>query len=157
MASYKYSLPSGIPGMVTRSGATIEPQLLDSSNQPSEYGSLVVIDATSHKLRAFGASDTVALGLLVRPYPFQQPSTDHNVPQSGIVDVMRRGYMSVHLNAGTAVNEGKVYARIANASAGKPIGGIEAAAVADETVEITNAKFTGAADADGNVEIEFNL
>jgi hypothetical protein len=146
--------------MVTRGGATVEPQVLDSSNQPSAFGQAVVLDATSHKLRAFGASDTAALGFLVRPYPTTS-GDDFGPAQTfaggQVVGVMRRGYMSVQLNAGTATNGGKVYVRIANASAGKPVGGLEAAAVTDETVELTNAKFTGAADADGNVEIEFNL
>jgi hypothetical protein len=137
MPAYKFDLPSGIPGMVTRTGATIEPQLLDSSNQPSAYGTPVVIDATSHKLRALADGDTAALGFVVRPFPHQSTSNDFGaagVPASGYVDVMRRGYMTVKLQAGTAVNGGKVYARIGNASGSKVIPGIEAAAVTDETV-----------------------
>lgn len=165
MAAYKYSLPSGIPGMVTRSGATIEPQLLDSSNLPTAYGVPVVLDATSHKLRAVKSGDTVVeFGILVRPYPFQSTSTDFGpggVPTSGLVDVMRRGYISVKLNGATAsFNGGTVYVRVANGTANDPVGGILAAAAGTagaDTVAMTKAFFTGPADADGNAELEFHI
>ncbi|MNJ80038.1 hypothetical protein D3C77_782700 [compost metagenome] len=50
-----------------------------------------------------------------------------------------------------------MYVRVAAAAAGKPIGGIEAAADSTNTVEITTAAFMGPADASGNVEIQYNI
>jgi hypothetical protein len=150
--------------MISRDNATVEPQILDSANQPTAYGVPVAIDATSHKLRAIKAADTAAViyGLLVRPFPFQSSNNDFGsdagVPTSGVVDVMKRGYMTVKLNGATAsANGGAVYVRVANAATGKPIGGIEAAADSTNTVVMANAEFTGAADSDGNVEVAYNL
>src|SRR5690348_6322236 len=128
MPAYLYSAPAGIPGMISRDTATVEPQLLDSSNQPTSFGLPVATDATSHKLRAIGASDTAAsvVGFLVRPYPFSSNDTDFGAgtpPTSGLVSVMRRGYMSVKNNAGTPVNGGTVYVRIDTPSGAKVVGG----------------------------------
>jgi hypothetical protein len=47
--------------------------------------------------------------------------------------------------------------RVATAGAGKPIGGIEAAADSTNTIAITGATFMNAGDANGNVEIAFNI
>ena len=111
-----------------------------------------------------GAGDTatVAYGLLVRPYPTtggaaSDPLGTATPPASGIGDVMRRGYMTVKNNAGTPALNGQVYVRVAAAAAGKPIGGIEAAADSTNTIAITGAIFTNAGDAKGNVEIAYNI
>ena len=61
------------------------------------------------------------------------------------------------LNAGVAALDGQVYVRVAAAAAGKPIGGIEAAADGTNTIAITGATFMSAADASGNVEIAYNI
>ncbi|EMP2574497.1 hypothetical protein RGJ22_001269 [Serratia marcescens] len=47
--------------------------------------------------------------------------------------------------------------RIANPSATSPLGAPVAAAVADETVVLPTAFFTGPGDAAGNVKIEYNI
>jgi hypothetical protein len=124
-----------------------------------------VLDATSHKLRAVKASDSVVeYGILVRPFPAQSSNNDAGaggVPSAGIVDVLRRGYISVKLNGSTAATPGgTVYVRVANGTSDSPVGGFEAAASGTDgadTVAMTKAFFTSAADADGNVELEFNL
>jgi len=69
---------------------------------------------------------------------------------------MRRGYMTVQNNAGVPSVEGQVYVRVAAAAAGKPIGGIEAAADGGNCVAIPNWVFCDAGDAAGNVEIRYN-
>ncbi|MNT89175.1 hypothetical protein D3C72_2298560 [compost metagenome] len=56
-----------------------------------------------------------------------------------------------------AAKGGTVYVRIAGAAAGKPLGGIEAAADSTNTVALTNAYFTGPKDAYGVVEVAFNI
>lgn len=47
--------------------------------------------------------------------------------------------------------------RVAAASAGRPIGGIEAAADGSNTIAVAGCTFMGPADASGNVEIAYNI
>jgi hypothetical protein len=99
-------------------------------------------------------------GLLVRPYPTvssQDPLGTSTPPVSGMADVLRRGYMTVKVNAGTPSLGSQVYVRVAAAAAGKPIGGIEAAADSTNTIAVAGATFMNAGDASGNVEIAFNI
>lgn len=60
---------------------------------------------------------------------------------------MRRGYMAVALESGTAALGGKVYLN----ATGK------ISADSSSNTEIPNCIFMGAADADGLVEIAFNI
>lgn len=161
MPAYLFSMPQGIPGQVTRGGATVQAEVA-SESVPSAYGLPTVIDATTHKVRAVGASDTTATGILVRPYPTQSSTNDFGPaapPTSGMVGNLRRGYVMVKNNAGTPANGGQVYVRVANASGAKVIGGIEAAASGTDGADTITipATFVGPADSDGTVEIAFNL
>jgi hypothetical protein len=158
-------MPAGIPGAVNRAfQSTIEQQLIDGTNPPTGYGLPVAIDATSKKARGVTTGDaaTAIYGLNVRPYPTQGNGTDGlgtaTPPTSGIMDVLKRGYISVHLGGATAAaKNGTVYVRVAAAAGGKPIGGIEAASDTTNTIVMANSYFMGPADADGNVEIAFNI
>lgn len=161
MVAFVYRMPSGIPGDISRrSEATVITKILNSASAFSAYG--LFGKMVSGKFVPIGAGDAApaVYGLLVRPFPTQS-STDplgtSTPPTAGPCDVMRRGLMTVKLNSGTASDGSQVYVRVANAAAGKPIGGIEAAADGANTIAITNCFFTCAADASGNVEIEFNL
>uniref|UniRef100_UPI003F679CCE structural cement protein Gp24 n=1 Tax=Acinetobacter baumannii TaxID=470 RepID=UPI003F679CCE len=74
-------------------------------------------------------ADTDVYGLIVRSFPTH--STGYVIgaagPQSVIVHhIMRRGYMTVTCNAGTAKKDGKVSVRAATGPELIPIGGIEA-------------------------------
>jgi hypothetical protein len=156
-----FRMPSGIPGDLTRqSQATVEPVSFDPANPFTEYG--VFGKIVNGKFVPLAKSDTADLvyGLLVRPYPTQSsqdPLGTSRPPAMGIADVLRRGYISVKLRAGVAALHGQVYVRVASAAAGKPIGGIEAAADGTNTIAITDATFMAAADADGSVEIAYNI
>ena len=71
------------------------------------------------------------------------------------VPVMKRGCVNVICQAGTPAPGGKVYVRI-KANAAKPnavVGGFEAASDEGNTVELTNAQWKGAADANGVAEL----
>lgn len=71
------------------------------------------------------------------------------------VPIMKRGCVNVICQAGTPAPGGKVYIRT-KANAAKPnavIGGFEAAADEGNTVELTNAQWKGAADANGVAEL----
>lgn len=161
--AFLYRMPSGIPGAITRaSQSTTEPVLLDPAQPFAGYGLFGKI--ANGKFVPIGTGDTGAIqyGLLVRPYPTtggsaSDPLGKATPPAKGIADALRRGYMTVKLNAGSAVKDGVVFVRVAGAAAGKPIGGIEAAADSTNTISISNATFMGPADASGNVEIAYNI
>lgn len=163
MTAFLYRMPSGIPGDVTRpSSSTIETQLFNSSAAFSGYGLFGKI--SSGKFVPVGSGDTASAvyGLLVRPNPITGGNGSETLgtstpPTNGPADVLRRGYANVKVNAGTAALGGTVYIRVAAAAAGKPIGGIEAAADGANTITVTGAQFMGAADASGNAEIAFNI
>lgn len=160
MVAYLYRMPSGIPGDVSRKSHSTTEAALMGATAFAGYGLFAKIVAG--KLVPIGAGDTAAdvYGLLVRSYPVQGGDSalgSSTPPTSGMVDVLRRGYMTVKSNAGTAALNGQVYVRVATPAAGKPIGGIEAAADGGNTIAITGARFMHAADAQGNVEIAYNI
>lgn len=169
MTAFVYRMPSGVPGALSRTGLAlaVEQAILLSGSAPSAYGFPVAVDAATGHVRAITTGDTAAsvYGFLVRPFPTQGgdgQSTGIGVsapPTSGVVDVLKLGYMSVYVSRGTAAKNSTVYVRIAaNATyPNSPVGGIEAAADGTNTVALTNAYFTGAADSSGNAEIAFNV
>ena len=155
--AFLYRMPSGIAGDVSRkSHSTIEAHILKG-----KLGAFGIFCKLSEKgLVPLEAADEGVYGLIVRSYPTQSASNGMGaaVPQTGIMhDVLRRGYMTVRCNAGEAKTAGKVYVRIAAGTELKPIGGIEAVADAANTIELNNAMFMHDADAQGNVEISYNI
>lgn len=163
MAAYLLRMPAGIPGDVSRqSQAKIETQVKNSALPFAGFG--IPGKIASGKFVPIAGGETAAdiYGFLVRPYPTQGANASDplgtSVPStSGAADVLRSGYMTVKVNAGTAGVGGPVYVRVAAAAAGKPIGGIEAAADSTNTVAITGCTFMSAADASGNAEIAYNI
>ncbi|HFF2644339.1 hypothetical protein JRZ80_11070 [Acinetobacter nosocomialis] len=155
--AYLYRMPSGIPGDISRKAhSTVEAHILKGN-----FGAFGIFGKlTAEGIVPLEAADTDVYGLIVRSYPTQSALNGIGaaVPQSGIVnDIMRRGYMTVKCNAGTAKKAGKVYVRVATGTELKPIGGIEAVADGTNTIEIKNAMFMHDADAQGNVEIYYNI
>lgn len=163
MVAFLYRMGNGVPGDITRqSQAKIESHVLNGALPFPAYGRFGKL--ASGRFVPVGAGDTAAAvyGLLIRPYPTTGANAsdplDTAVPATtGIADVMRSGYANVKNNAGTPALGGLVYIRVAAAAAGKPIGGIEAAADGANTIVVTGAIFMGAADANGNVEIAYNI
>ncbi len=163
MVAFLYRMPYGIPGDVTRaSSATVEPQVFNSSLPFAGYGLFGKIASGKFVPVTTGDAASAVYGLLVRPFPTtganaSDPLATAVPPTSGMADVMRRGYANVKVNAGTAALNGAVYIRVAAAAAGKPIGGIEAAADSTNTIQVSGCIFQGAADASGYAEISFNI
>lgn len=130
--AFLFSMPSGIPGAISRQQFTaVEPQNLDSAKPFGSYGIPGYISGSKFVPVDSSLGNSSVYGFLVRAYPTQgaNPSDPLStaVPKtSGTIDIMRRGYMTVLLNAGTAVLDGQAYVRTANPSTGKPVGGIEA-------------------------------
>jgi hypothetical protein len=164
--AYTFRMPAGFAGDVQRvEAAVIEPQIIDSSAPPTAFG--VPVKMVNGKIQPINnAADTAAsvYGVNLRAYPIQGNGTDplgtSTPPTSGVTDVLRRGYVSVTLNGtAAATKDGTVYVRVAGASAGKPIGGFEAAADATPANTVAmpaNWYFTGPADSYGVVEIAVN-
>lgn len=159
MNAFTYRMPAGIPGAISRAAgsALIEPQIGNSAAAFPRYGMFGKI--VSEKCVPLEAGDAagVIYGALVRPYPTtssQDGLGTSTPPTSGVLDIMRRGYMTVLLAQGVAAKNGQVYVRTAAAS-GKAVGDIEAGADSGNCVAVANCVFTGPADANGIVEIEF--
>lgn len=166
--TFLYRMPAGIPGAINRSNqSTVEAQFMNTGTPFPSYGLPGVIDATTSKFRPVAAGDTAAAiyGIIARPYPYTGNGTDGlGVAVPGVLgtcNVLKRGYISVLLNGTTAsAKNGPVYVRVGGAATGKPIGGIEAApdATPANTVLLPgNSYFMGSPDANGNVEIVFNI
>lgn len=168
--TYAYRMPAGIAGSVNREWAHIgEPNQLDATSPPTAFGDPVKINASS-RIQALAAGDTAAsvYGFLERAFPGAPGSAYGAATQllgstapaaAGRCTVMKAGYISVVVQGATAAAKGGgVYIRLAGTiPAGGKIGGLEAAADAGNTILVPNAYFMGAADANGNTEIAYNL
>lgn len=165
LQAYQFRMPAGFAGDLQRAEvATIETQLIDSSTPPAVFG--VAVKYVSGKVQPINLSgDTAAIvqGVNLRPYPIQGNGTDplgtSTPPTSGVTDILKRGYVNVSLGGvAAAAKGGTVYVRVATPSAGKPLGGFEAAADSTNTIAMpSNWYFTGPADAYGITEIAVNI
>ena len=156
---FLYRMPSGIPGAIShQSQCTVEAHMTDG--QFSGYGVFGKFSPANGKFVPLEAADTAVYGLIVRAYPTQSAinTFGSDIPQTGVVqDVLRRGYMTVKCNAGNAKAAQPVHVRIGAPTQTKLLGGIEAVADGANTIELKNAIFMHDADAQGNVEISFNV
>lgn len=165
MVSYTTRMPAGFPGRISRSESlTVEASVISATNPPSVYG--LPVKLVNGQLQAIASADaaTVVYGFLVAPYPTQGPTTANALgaaagPGFGVADVMRRGYMISPLAGGVAVKGGQVF-MVTTAGGAFTVGQLVASASPGSSaaaVAITNCTFTGAADANGNVEIEYAI
>jgi hypothetical protein len=169
MVSYVYRMPAGIPGTVNRIGAnaTIETMNVTpfgTTGAPTAYGVPLVIDATTGNVgnaRILTSGDTAVYGILAREFPTQSSQDGLGTstpPLSGLISVLKRGYMMVLLSGTTAaVKGGQVYVWTAAASGSHIVGGFEAASPGGSGFALTGCYFMGPADANGNTEIAFNI
>jgi hypothetical protein len=154
-------MPSGIPGAVTRAEhATIVPEVYAASNYPTLFGSPVKY--SSGKIVKFTGSEAIAdmAGWLVRPYPSMYTSSEAistSTPNpTQIANVLKRGYMTVLLSFGTAAKGAQVYVCVAT-TGGHVVGTIGDSSDSSYCIAVAGCYFMGAADADGNVEISYNV
>lgn len=161
--SFLLRMPAGIAGDVNRvQSAVVRPEVITpagQSNAPAAYGLACVIDATTGQVRTAAAGDTAIAGFLARPFPTNSSTSGLGVavpPASGICDLMIRGFMAVLLGGSTAaINGGLVYVWTAASTGAHVQGQVEAADPSGSGFVITGARFSGAADANGNTEISF--
>jgi hypothetical protein len=173
--AFGFRMGAGFAGDVNRTHpVSIEPCLIDSVSPPTAYGQAVLIDANvdagTNGVRPYVTGDTsqAPWGVTVRPYPSQQASSTTDFggaafgaatpPISGVIDVMRAGYIMVNLPfGGSPAKGGPVYVRVATTSGNHIMGSFEAASDTSNSILLTNCVFNGPADANGNCEIAFNI
>jgi hypothetical protein len=158
-----YRMAKGIPGDVSRqSQATIEAQPYGAT-AIGAYG--LPVKLVSGLVLAVGAGDTSqsVYGFLVRPYPItglnaSDPLGTSVPPTSGIANVLKRGYIAVNAPAGTVAAGGQVYVRTIVGGSGRTVGEVEGV-MSDPAnqIAIPGCFFLDSADANGNVEVAYNL
>lgn len=155
--------PAGFPGVISRSDSlTVSQEIVDSGTPPTVYGKAVKLVSGKAQPVASGDAGTVVYGWLVKPYPTQSSTNTlggATPPTSGIVNVLRRGYITVPLAKGTAAKNGQVYV-VTTAGGTVAVGDVVTSTSPSgggTGVAATGAFFQGAADADGNVEIAYNI
>lgn len=163
MVAITLRAPAGFPGRISRSDSlTVEQEIIDPNTPPTAFGSFVKL--VNGKLQPLASADPAgAYALLVNPFPTQSSTNGLGVaptpPTSGVVDVLRRGYMTVTLKLGTAVKDGQVYV-VTTAGGTVNVGDIVTSAApagGGTAVAVTNCFFTGPADSGGIVEISKNI
>ncbi|MFO3917911.1 hypothetical protein AAHD59_25700, partial [Klebsiella aerogenes] len=72
---------------------------------------------------------------------------------------LKRGYVTVNIggDASSVALNAPVFMRVGTPTASSPLGAFLAAADDANTVQITNAYFNGPGDADGNIELAYNI
>lgn len=169
--AFQFRMGAGFVGDVNRvHPMSVEPALVDPINPSPAYGVPVVVNPANNGLRPLSAGDQALLdvyGVLVRPFPIQQRTGSDAAaigaavpPVAGAIDVMRSGYMMVQLNNGAVVAKGGQVFIWTAASAGNHVqGGFEGAAVGGSGIALPAGKyqFNGPADANGIVEIAWNI
>ncbi len=167
--AFTYRMPSGIPGIITRTElAKVDTQLIDSDTPPTEFG--IPIKFVSGKMQPIASGDTVAnvvKGFIAKPFPVSPHSASEAIgtatPDASYPgNRLTSGYMTVKCNASlpaaVPAKGGVVYCRKTDHGAGEYlIGGIESDADGGKCEAVPGCYFTGPADSSGNVEIEYNL
>jgi hypothetical protein len=169
--SFGYRMGAGFPGDVTRSHpASIEPCLNNPTTPLLRYGYFGLI--TNGDLRPIASGDqsdtedAVAYGVTVRPFP-QQASVGDSAfggaafgagvpPANAAIDMLRSGYIIVKVN-GSPVKGDPVFVWAAADTGNHVLGQPEAAFTTVKTVKIAGATYNGSPDANGYVEIAFNV
>lgn len=163
--AFGFRMGAGFPGDVNRTHPfSVTPNQMDGTTPVRRYGDPVLYGTNT--VRGYTAADSAVAkikGVLVRPYPTSTTtggmatSIGAATPPgaNSVVDVIEDGFVMVkidNLAAGNPTKGGTVYVWFA-ASAGNDVqGGFRAAANAS-AIAITNAEFTGPADANGVAEI----
>ena len=147
---------NGFAGMFARQpDQVIDTRIADASGVA--FGLPVKYDASGN-ITTFGSGDaaTAFLGIVCSEVKTTAAGSNGAYAPGEPTAVMKRGRVNVKCNVGTPALNGDVYVRIV-ANALIPdgvVGEIEASADSTNTIKLTNAKFGGAADANGIVELE---
>jgi hypothetical protein len=173
MVAYTFRMNAGIPGEVSRFqtyGCTISPERQHNTTPLTLYGQVAIMAAANAGVRPATAGDGAAdmeWGFLVRPYPgpdigvsFPSGTVDFGAGSPGgkIVDILRRGFMTIKLGGSVAAAKGQTAWVWTAANSGAHVQGLlEAADVTTSGFKMNRVVFQGPADASGNTEISYNI
>lgn len=153
------------PGVLTRSNLPTEVVSGEPLSTSTIYfGNPVVRDSSTGLFRSFGASDTVAFGFAVKPFPATSavwPPAGFTFPEQAstnqTLNILRQGYIAALVLGATApVQGGQVYVQI-TADTGIPVGSISAAADGGKAIAISGATWASSGvDSNGFGELRFN-
>ncbi|PLO67105.1 hypothetical protein CWN49_19450 [Klebsiella michiganensis] len=163
--AYLTRMPLGFVGAVTRPrDLTIEPVTLDHTNLFSTYG--LPGKYVNDQFVPLVDGDTIdkLKGIFVRPFPITSaPDLAYlGVTANQVGDNLKRGYICVKATAGNALTAKKgdpVYVRVTAGTTASPVGSfvLTPDATAENTPQLTNAEVMGPGEADGRIEIAFNI
>lgn len=144
------SMTRGFAGMLTRGyyDNTTEIKVNDGTTPVKAFGVPVKLNAAGTGVTPVAAAADKVYGFAVRVYG--QASLDKDgasYQEQKIVTVLRRGYIAVANVDGTAAPGGQVYLTTS--------GGLSATSTSNTA--LTGAVFAGTKDADGLVEIAYNI
>ena len=163
--AYTTRMPIGFAGAVTRPrDLTVEPVFLDKAKQFSSYG--LPGKYVNDQFVPLESGDTIAKvkGILVRPFPITSAAdlAYLGVEANQVGDNLKRGYICVVVTAGNPANAKKgdpVYVRVAGGTTQSPIGSfvLSPDSTASNTPQLTIAEVMGPGEADGRIEIAYNI
>ena len=173
-AAYGFRMPAGIVGDLSRMvpAPKVLPRSLDATNPPLLYGVPVVAVSSTNGVRQVLTSDgtsTIIYGVMVRPFPINQPTTSNNFGAVGfgpgavpappaIVDVLVSGGIMVLLSGSAAATMGApVYVWYGAASGTHIVGGWEAGSGTTIALPAQTCTWGGPADGNGIAELLFNM
>lgn len=137
----------GFPGQVSRGVDEVIESLVNAGNGNIDFGTAVVLADTKDGVAAFGAGKTAAdlIGFAVRIMKTNETygEDDATYKPKDMVDVLKRGTVTVAVAAGTPERGGAVYLT--------PQGKVSADAAGN--TQLPNAKFKGGKDGNGVAEI----
>ena len=129
------SMPIGVPGDISRSGADTCDQVLQHATYPvTAYGLPIVDDSGAAKGVTDGSVGADIKGFLVRAFPSlgglttnEDWGTSTPPVSPAVLTRLKRGYLFVKVLYGTPAKEGQVHVRVAATSGARLQGGIETA------------------------------
>lgn len=153
-----------IPGAISRSfaGQVISQEIIDPNTPPTKFGQPVKLVAGKVQPLASGDAAALIYGVTVRAYPTQDATGSASAygpgtpPSSGIIDILRVGFIGVALANGTAARGAQAYVRT-TVNGSLAIGGVEDNTTSTGLVTPAGWYFTGPADASGNAELAIGI
>ena len=176
--AFTFRMGAGFPGDVNRGHpASINPCLLYAASPPTAFGLPAIADSgSSNGVRAWAASDsalTNIFGVTVRPFPFQQSTTNQSYggvpydsttasapPTAQPVDVLTAGYIMVKVGIlyGSPYKGGPVFIFTTTSGGGHILGGFEGATGANvASLDTGRYKWNSPVDASGFAELMITL
>ena len=144
------SMSRGFAGMLTRGffDNTTEVKANDKTTPVKGFGVPVKWNATQTAVTPVAAAADAVLGFAVRTFGQAIPDAEGgSYQEQNLVTVLKRGYIAVASVGGTVVTGGQVYLT--------STGGLSAESSGNTA--IPGALFAGTADAEGLVEIAYNI